>query len=201
MVQLLILQKKVETLQATVAEANIDELSREAHRYFKRNQGYILIHTHTYSYMLIHTHTYAYILMHTHAYIYSHIHAALTFLVAVDGSKTADMAFKTIVSRRRRNDNVLVYHSFHPKSQDSKPHNHKMEAVKLQYEAALISSIPTKHFYLCIDELKRTDDNRLFSQNQFPSSSSSSSPSSSPSTSTSTSTSFSSSSSSSSSSS
>lgn len=129
MVQLLvqkkrhILQKKVETLQATVAEANIDELSREAHRYFKRNQ-------------------------------------ALTFLVAVDGSKTADMAFKTIVSRRRRNDNVLVYHSFHPKSQDSKPHNHKMEAVKLQYETALISSIPTKHFYLCIDELKRTDDNR-----------------------------------------
>ena len=64
MVQLLvqkkrhILQKKVETLQASVAEANIDELSREAHRYFKRNQGYILIHAHTCSYILTQTHIY-----------------------------------------------------------------------------------------------------------------------------------------------
>lgn len=84
----------------------------------------------------------------------------LTFMVAVDGSKTAEMAFNTMVSRRRRNDNILVYHSFHPKSQENKPHNCKMEAVKTYFETALLSNIPTNHYYLCIDELKRPDDNR-----------------------------------------
>ena len=119
----IVLQSKIEELQASAADADIQELSRVAHQNFKKNQG-------------------------------------LTFLIAVDGSKTADMAFNTIVSRRRRMDNILVYHSFHPKSQDNKPHNFKMEAVKTQYETALLSHIPSKHYFLCIDELKRPDDNK-----------------------------------------
>ena len=118
-----VIQKKIETLQANVADADIEELSHKAHCNSLNTQ-------------------------------------VLTFLVAVDGSKTADMAFNTIVSRRRRNDNVLVYHSFHPKSQENKPHDFKMQAVKTRYETALLSNVPSNHYFLCVDELKRPDDNR-----------------------------------------
>ena len=77
-----------------------------------------------------------------------------TFLIAVDGSTASDVGFQLILNMRRKIDNVIVYHAFNLESQESKPHEHKMTAIKTKYDAALIGNLPIKNGYLCLDEIK-----------------------------------------------
>ena len=79
---------------------------------------------------------------------------AHTFLIAVDGSTASDVGFQLILNMRRNIDNVVVYHAFNLESQESKPHEHKMTAIKTKYDAALIGNLPIKNGYLCLDEIK-----------------------------------------------
>ena len=70
-----------------------------------------------------------------------------TFVVAVDGSKFADNAFNTMMSLRKNNDNVIVYHSYE-KSDAELPPEYHCETIKLKYETALVGTLPVDHFYL-----------------------------------------------------
>ena len=85
---------------------------------------------------------------------------SLTFLIAVDGSATSDISFNNILSMRKHDDNIVIYHSYHPGSQASKPAPNKMAAIKTKYEALLIGNLPTQNHYLCIDELINGEEDR-----------------------------------------
>lgn len=85
---------------------------------------------------------------------------SLTFLVAVDGSDSADVGFTNVLSMRKPHDNIILYHSYHPGSQESKPSKNKMSAVKIKYEAALIGNLPTENYFLCLEELAHNDSER-----------------------------------------
>jgi len=76
-----------------------------------------------------------------------------TFIVAVDGSQTADIAFQSVLSMRKNADNIVVYHSYSQTTEEKRPPEARLEPIKVKYEAALVSHVPTENYYMCIDDL------------------------------------------------
>lgn len=76
-----------------------------------------------------------------------------TFLVAVDGSQAADVAFQSLVSMRKSGDSMVVYHSYSEETEGRRPPEARLEPIKVKYEAALVSHVPADNYYMCIDNL------------------------------------------------
>lgn len=81
-----------------------------------------------------------------------------TFMVSVDGSEAADCAFKCALHLRRKNDNLVLFHTYKPGAKmESLPPSYRCEGVRLRYQTALEETIPASNYHLCFVERTATE--------------------------------------------
>jgi hypothetical protein len=69
------------------------------------------------------------------------------FLCCVDGSEQAFGAFLTMLSIRRKYDNVTVFHAYKD-DQQIFPVEYRSEEIKLKYEVELVGRLPTRRYMM-----------------------------------------------------
>lgn len=87
---------------------------------------------------------------------HNHLHSlvqrtAYTYLICVDGSAASDLGFSMAMAIKKRNDRVLVCHTFSLAEQQSMPVHYQRDSVKSKYESmALIAGMNTVQVENCV---------------------------------------------------
>eukprot|EP01041_Mallomonas_annulata_P003541 gene3541-7043_t len=74
-----------------------------------------------------------------------HLKNANTWMCAVDGSKSSEIAFQTVLSMRRRVDHVCLFHSFSTHD-DELNDEQRQESVRQKFEPQLLAHLPVNRF-------------------------------------------------------
>jgi nucleotide-binding universal stress UspA family protein len=76
--------------------------------------------------------------------------AAKTFMVGVDGSSSADMAYQVAMTLRKKVDNIILFHTYKIDEENTEvlPYQYRPKVVRTKYESLLVSSLPSHNYFL-----------------------------------------------------
>lgn len=76
----------------------------------------------------------------------------MTYLCCLDGSDTADIAFKTMMHLRRKIDNVVLFHAFCSNKEKTLPAAYRSNFIRERYESQLIPVLPSNKYCFLWEE-------------------------------------------------
>lgn len=71
----------------------------------------------------------------------------LTYLCCIDGSDTADLAYKTMIHLRRKFDQIILFHAYSLEKEKTRPPSYRSHYIRERYESQLISLMPSSRYH------------------------------------------------------